>query len=247
LLFSVIMAAVILMLTFFGMVTSPARALLVALAGLLAGGIVYWRYEIQEAKFPVKAPGAPSRARYAGAIVLASIVVAVFFFAAMSLAMQRLRSNTFPEPSRVGSSGDAQLPVLGQADPNWVLRTLDGKEMKWDALSGKVVFLNFWATWCGPCVGELPSIQSLADAMGSEDVAFVLVSAENPATVRTFAQQHQLRLPLYHSPGPVPSVYGSNAIPITFIINRRGEIVYKHLGGKDWDSDSCKRFLRALL
>jgi thiol-disulfide isomerase/thioredoxin len=139
----------------------------------------------------------------------------------------------------------ANLPVLGKADPSWRLETLDGKEVSFSSFHGRAVFLNLWATWCPPCVAEVPSIQGLHQSVKGEEVAVVLVTHEPPELVVPFVWKKGWQLPVYVARS-VPEVFQTQAIPATFILNRRGEIVYQHIGSANWDTEECRQFLRGL-
>jgi thiol-disulfide isomerase/thioredoxin len=138
------------------------------------------------------------------------------------------------------------LPILGHADPDWALESLDGKKLTFGSFKGRTVFLNIWATWCGPCVGEIPSIQDLYDAIENDGVAVVLVSEEGRDKVRQFVANKNLHVPVYLAPEGMSPVFQTNGIPATFIINRRGEIVFQQVGSADWNSEDCRRLLRQL-
>ena len=141
----------------------------------------------------------------------------------------------------------SHLRVLEVLDGSWTVRDLDGTELKLAALRGKPVFINFWATWCGPCIAEMPSIEKLYDSMKDEGVAFVIVSDEREEIVRSFAASRHVNLPFYLFKGRVPRVLYSDEIPATFILNRQGEVVFKHVGMADWSTVDSQRFLRSLL
>ncbi|MCP4657180.1 MAG: TlpA family protein disulfide reductase [bacterium] len=138
-----------------------------------------------------------------------------------------------------------RLSLYGQADPDWSVRTLEGEEVRLSDFAGRVVFLNFWATWCIPCVAEMPSIQRLYESLADEDVAFLLVSEEDAETVRSLLEARDLNLPVYL--GVASAIYQSKGIPVTFIIDRDGTIVFRHLGSADWDQEACRAFIRRLL
>ena len=153
-----------------------------------------------------------------------------------------------PSSDQLDFPSDSELHVLGTVDPDWTLQTLDGREVRFAQFQGKVVFLNFWARWCGPCVAEMPGIQDLHDGLKNNDgVAFVLATVDRPERVRRFLEHQQLHLPVYVSTAPLPSGLDASEIPVTYIINQRGEIVFRHLGAARWDTDACRSFLEHLL
>jgi len=129
----------------------------------------------------------------------------------------------------------------------WSLQTLEGAEAGLSQFKGKVVFLNFWATWCQPCVIEMPSIQRLYDTMEHEDVVFLLVSMEEKNTVRNFVDTRHYSFPVYLSGHDVPDPLRTRGIPATFILDRDGVVAFQHVGSAKWDDESCLRFLRGLL
>jgi thiol-disulfide isomerase/thioredoxin len=142
----------------------------------------------------------------------------------------------------------SEVRVKARTDYQWKLRDLEGTEIDFARFRGKVVFLNFWATWCPPCTVELPNIQRLYKAMKNEDVVFINSSFEDEALVKRFMSREKLDLPVYLHGNGVPPVFISNrGIPATFIIDREGGIVYEHIGPAKWDDVSVILFLRHLL
>lgn len=129
----------------------------------------------------------------------------------------------------------------------WKLQSLDGVETSLSAFEGKVLFVNLWATWCGPCVVEMPGIQRLYEQFPREDVAFLLVSDEPPDVVEKFVDEKGWKLPLYVSDEERPSAFDSRGIPATFILDRTGRIVFRHVGSAAWDDESSVHFLTELL
>jgi thiol-disulfide isomerase/thioredoxin len=169
---------------------------------------------------------------------LFAVLVPLVLSGMLHLQMLRLKAPELP-------SGP-NIPALGRADPGWKLETLDGQEVSFGRFHGTAVFLNVWATWCPPCVAEVPSIQALYDAVKDEGVAVVLVTAEPPETVRPFVAKKGWHVPVYIARGGVPAVFHTGAIPATFLLNRRGEVVYRHTGSADWNAEDCRGFLRRL-
>ena len=143
------------------------------------------------------------------------------------------------------SSPDA-LQDHGPFDYEWTVRTLDGDEVPMEQFRGKVIFFNEWATWCGPCVMELPSIDRLYRSVASQDVAFVLVTDEEPETVREFLDGKDWDLPIYLVEDEVPEGLGSGTIPNTLIVGPGGRIRFTHAGAGNYDTDSAREFLSAL-
>ena len=128
----------------------------------------------------------------------------------------------------------------------WELTGLDGGSVQFADLQARVLFVNRWATWCAPCVREMPTIEALAARLAGEDVAFLLVSDEALETVRPYVEERGWRLPIYVAEG-VPAPFASSGIPATFIVDAQRRVALRRIGGVDWDSDDVEEFVRALL
>lgn len=148
--------------------------------------------------------------------------------------------------ARPNLPAQADPPALGNPDPAWSFRSLNGQAMTLGELKGKVVFVNVWATWCGPCVKEMPSIQALFDSVKADDVAFVIVTDEKADHVRKFVADRGWTLPIYITESQLPEAFHTEGIPATFVLNPRGEIVYTAVGSADWNTDEVRGFLRKL-
>lgn len=146
-----------------------------------------------------------------------------------------------------GSLSPPELPVESGVNLDWTVKTLDGVEVNLrDHARDKTLFLNFWATWCGPCVAELPSIEKLYSQFGS-DIAFVCVSQENAETLKKFIEGKKYTVPVFYTDTIPPAELNAAALPSTFIIAPDGKILLKHVGGADWSHESVVAFLREKL
>ena len=132
------------------------------------------------------------------------------------------------------------------ADVGWTFQTLDGAPTTLAQFKDKVVVLNFWATWCGPCVAEMPSLERLHTTLADAPVAVVLVSDEKVDDLRKFFKQKPRALTSYRSEGKTPLLFASDVIPTTFIITKDGRVVVRHVGMAKWDDPSVVTFLRKL-
>lgn len=116
---------------------------------------------------------------------------------------------------------------------------------------GKVVLLNIWATWCGPCKVEMPSIQALHEAYKDRGLAVVAVSVDDPgkeAVIREFVKEYKLTFDvLYDRTELFRSVYRYTGVPETYIIDRDGVVRRKWIGPDDWNSPANRRFVEKLL
>ena len=137
--------------------------------------------------------------------------------------------------------------VAAAAYPDVPLLTLAGRPTNLRALRGKVVFFNIWATWCPPCVAELPSIQALYEQVDTSKVAFVLVSFDqNPKRAQTFIRRKGYTVPVYFPAAPLPPAFDSQAIPTTILLTPDGRVAARHEGMADYDSPEFRAYLDRL-
>lgn len=134
--------------------------------------------------------------------------------------------------------------AISKQDYNWVFETMDGKEINMQEYIGKSVFLNQWATWCPPCVAEMPSIQKLYDKVkDNENVKFVIITNEKRETVKAFMQKRGFSFPVVLARSKTPEVFKSESIPVSFVISPKGEILIKEYGSKKWHSEETVQIL----
>jgi peroxiredoxin len=138
----------------------------------------------------------------------------------------------------------------GGAAPAFSLPALDGQAVDLASFGGKVVVLNFWATWCPPCVAEMPSLQRLERALSPEGLAVVTVSTdEDEAALRRFVKEHGLTLPVLRDPGGRVAAreYRTTGYPETFVLDRTGVLLQHTVGPAEWDSPQSIDYFRGLL
>ncbi len=116
---------------------------------------------------------------------------------------------------------------------------LDGAKVHLESLQGKVVVLNFWATWCPPCIREMPSLQALYEKYEKHPgVEFLVVEVENkPALAQQFIEDKGFTFPVYSPDGILPETFLGQSIPTTVILDKSGEIILRHEGMTDFMSD----------
>ena len=122
------------------------------------------------------------------------------------------------------------------------------KQLDFKEYRGRVVVLNVWATWCTPCMMELPGLGKLAaHYSANKDVAVVCLSQEPMNTVFKNTRAIRSGAPLYCLSGQsLPGVYKTDGIPATFVINKNGMIVFEHIGSADWSHPSVIKFIDSL-
>lgn len=148
------------------------------------------------------------------------------------------------------NAGDKREPEVA-FDFNFEAFTPDGKPLDKDALKGKVVFLNLWATWCGPCRAEMPTIEQLYHETKDQNVAFVILSFDQGATadkkVRDYIAKSNYTFPVYILKGRPTTQLGSvRSIPTTYVISKNGMIARTEIGMTNFNTDRFKKFLQKL-
>ena len=135
---------------------------------------------------------------------------------------------------------------LSDLDYNWILAWGKNEPYYFSNLRDKVVIVNFWATWCPPCVAEMPELQSLYQKYGDR-VAFVLVTNEKQEVVEAFMEKNKYLMPVFYLATDPPEVFAFRGYPTTFIVSRDGRIVSKKTGAANWDSGATAKILDELL
>lgn len=128
----------------------------------------------------------------------------------------------------------------------WILEDMQGERVFFEDAQDEVVVLNFWATWCPPCIAEMPSLQELYSAYGDR-VKFMFVSQEKIDKIQGFLDKRGFDLPVYRPLSKIPAALYSRSIPATYIIDREGRIRVSKVGVADWNSDTVKALLDELL
>jgi peroxiredoxin len=140
-------------------------------------------------------------------------------------------------------------PAASAAASEFQLPALDGGTVRLADLRGRVVLLNFWATWCGPCREEMPGLAALATELGPRGLVVVAVSVREPRTkVEPFVRDFRLRFPVaLDEEGTVTAQYHVFALPTTVVVDRHGRHVGTALGIRDWTGGDARAYVRGLL
>ncbi|MCM2357028.1 MAG: TlpA family protein disulfide reductase [Geobacteraceae bacterium] len=145
-----------------------------------------------------------------------------------------------------GCTKEEKPALVGNPAPDFTLRDLAGSEVKSADLRGKVVVLNFWATWCPPCREEIPSMMRLNRAMAGKPFQMLAVSIDEggKAAVEAYFKQSGTMLPaLLDTNQAVSKRYGLTGVPETFVIDKKGVILKKIVGTVDWSDPAAIRYL----
>jgi peroxiredoxin len=134
--------------------------------------------------------------------------------------------------------------------PDFTFPGLDGKMVSLSDYKGKVVLLNIWATWCPPCVEEMPSMERLYQKFKGQNFEILAVSIDEPGlkVVAPFMKKSNLTFPaLIDSEGAIKAVYGITGIPESFIIDKQGNLIKKIIGPVDWATRDIFRFFSEVI
>ncbi|GAB4149567.1 MAG: TlpA disulfide reductase family protein [Sphingomonadales bacterium] len=147
----------------------------------------------------------------------------------------------------------AGLTVLEtpEAAPDIGFQDADGKARRLADYRGQAVLVNLWATWCAPCVKEMPALDRLAQAFADADFALLPISLDvgGPEVVQAFYEKTKIaNLPvLIDANGGSPAAFGAIGLPMTVLIDRDGRILARHPGDAEWDSPAAKAVIAALI
>ncbi len=132
---------------------------------------------------------------------------------------------------------------------DFTLENLEGAKLSLKDFKGKVVLLNFWASWCGPCQWEMPSMEKLWNKFKKNKFVILAVDIqEGKDEVKSFTKEKGYTFPiLLDSRGKVARIYGIRAIPTTFLIDQEGKIVGRVLGARDWASQGVFELIKYLI
>jgi len=184
--------------------------------------------------------------------VLWGVLLAVFLIpqSRIFLQQQLMKLGFFkPKLETVQEPAPSESTTVETVTPAASFKDEAGNIYNVPQLKGKVLFINFWATWCPPCKAEMPSIQILYDKFKDNDqVQFFLVEIENDIPgANKFLKQEDLTLPIVYPNSPIPQQWLSGAIPTTVILNKKGELVGREEGMRDYSAKTVEDFIQNLI
>ena len=135
-----------------------------------------------------------------------------------------------------------------KAQLNFPVYTSEGNRISLDDFEGKTIFMNVWATWCPPCIAEMPNIQGLYEQLENDpDIVFIMLSLdEDHEKARAFMERKEFTMPIYFPAGRMPGVYSSTVVPTTYVISPEGYIVSEKRGMAKYNTEGFRDFLLSL-
>jgi thiol-disulfide isomerase/thioredoxin len=178
-----------------------------------------------------------------------SVSKRLFVFMAVWLVLASLHIRADADESALGYQFSPVTPLI--AAPDFTLKDMDGESYKLHDYRGKVVLVNFWATWCPPCRKEMPALEALYKKLGGDSFAVLAVNQwEDPDLV--FAYTGELNVfptfPILFDPeSRLSAEYGVKGLPTSFLIDKKGRLAYRAVGGRAFDHPEVERLIRELL
>lgn len=176
------------------------------------------------------------------------IMITHFILILGSLIFTACNDNKQNQQSTQSEILESTAPRIEKDNNNLAFKDKNGKTITLNSLKGKVVFINFWATWCPPCIHEMPSINELKKTFQDNDkIEFLLVDVDNKIEKsNAFMEKKNYDLPVYVPTSAIPSEYLGNSIPTTVILDKNGKIVTRIEGGRDYSSPDIIKLLNDL-
>jgi peroxiredoxin len=158
------------------------------------------------------------------------------------------RENLAAAPDMLGKLNLSTYPRATKP-PEFNGSTIDGRTVSLTSLSGKVVLINFWATWCQECRPEMPMFEQVHREFAAQGLSVIGINArEGTAAIRGYAKELRLTFPLILDPkGEINAAYGVIGLPATFLIGRDGRAVARAVGPREWSGEQALAIIRALL
>lgn len=186
-----------------------------------------------------------TKSNIGNALFFIAMMVLIFNADAKSWLMQGLMKIGFfqPEISQTTAFKETQPSI---ADVQFI--DVNGQQVNLSSLNGKVVFINFWATWCPPCIAEMPSINAFYQKFkDNPNVVFLMVDVDgNFKKSEKFMQRRNFDLKVWNAASSIPETYLGGSIPTTVILDKQGRLVFRHEGGADYENKDFQESINKL-
>jgi thiol-disulfide isomerase/thioredoxin len=180
------------------------------------------------------------------AFLIGVVISAAIITAGLYVYIQK-QINDLSMPADTINLPPPEIPVETRVNLDWNLKTLSGTQINLEKeYEDKVIFINFWATWCPPCIAEMPAIEKLYQKFKGR-IGFACISNESLDTIKEFKTKNKYSFTIYQGEMDVPAEFKLTIIPATFIIARDRKIALKHEGPADWSHQKVIEYLEALI
>ncbi len=176
-------------------------------------------------------------------IIFYAFIIALIFTPSRNWLVSHLQRLTMLSPHQ--TKHEVRLQPM---DWNWAVLDSRGQTVRLADLRGKVILINFWATWCAPCLAELPALQELYDHYkDNPGIVFLFVTTEDLDKAQSFLDKKGFNLPVYRQVSPSPGPLRSNSIPSTYLIDKKGRIIAQAHRATRWNSRKSLNLIDKLL
>ncbi len=175
--------------------------------------------------------------------VIVTIFAVIYFTGSQAEVFGRVQQVVL----KTGVMNVGELDEEAKMDADYDMKLVDtnGNILDLQTLKGKTIFMNYWATWCAPCVAEMPSIDGLYEKVGKDpNIVFLMISEDKKmSTARGWVKRKGFSFPIYKLASPIADVYETGVVPTTFVISPEGKIVVAKTGMANYDS---RRFVKLM-
>ncbi|QWR77512.1 peroxiredoxin family protein [Candidatus Magnetomonas plexicatena] len=138
--------------------------------------------------------------------------------------------------------------IDGKPAPNFEMQSINGNTVSLSSIKGKVVLLNFWATWCPPCKEEMPSMDALYKMFKNDNFVVLAATSNSSSDVKKFAQKNHVSFQFLLDPkNKIAKSFKVYMLPVTFLISKEGVIVKKYIGAQNWTESAIVNDVKKLL
>ena len=173
--------------------------------------------------------------------IKAILIVFALFIVTVAACTTSVNKNEVVDTNSSSQATNASIVL-----PAFSVQDASGNKINLQLLKGKKVFVNLWASWCPPCKAEMPSIAALYNKLDKNKIVFVLLSVDEKfQSSLDFMNKNNLNLPVYFPTQPLPDLFNTGGIPVTFIFNEKGELIKQNNGVEDYDTIEYLKLLQS--